>query len=535
MRRVLSILLCISLLASFTVLTAHAAGRAYYYDAVNGSDDNDGSQSSPWKTVFAHEYEIVPGTQFYFKCGGTYSLGVTMTCSGTAELPIVIGAWGEGDKPVLTCTGRQDVFAFIDCDYITVRDVEIMAHEGGGIWIDTRTKESRGFVIDNVTFHDMQNDRQMRNRDDFSNGAAGARAAVMVKGLPARSLYAVRDFRVTNCEVYDAGNGVIVWGANQRSDYEKEIEPVFDTGVWIENCHFHDMDAEAIVLGMCDGAWVTNCSAIRTCQGKGVDENGEVLYYTAPMWFWGSVNSTFDHCEIAYSENVGDGMAVDFDTYSHRCTYQYIYSHDNMRFMCNNPRLDGHHDNTVRYCLSVNDNRGNARLSSPSSQHEYGIRFYNNTIVNCADLFLLGLTDGLFVNNIIINTPGTRTKFADFPRLREHSVIRGNCYFGSLPPLGDLFARYMDPVFAGDDLSDPASFCLSTRSPLLGKGVKVEDDLTEDFFGNPLPDTPNIGCYAGVGVQSQRKAHITSVWELLSAFLRFLRSEWIRISEKIFH
>ena len=529
LKKAVCILLCMTLTAACGVYCASAAGRDYYYDAVAGNDENDGTESSPWKSVDGHNCTITAGTRFLFKRGGTYDVCATLSASGTADAPIVIGAWGEGDKPVLTCAGRESVLTLLDCDYITVRDVEITAHDGGGIWIDTREKASTGFVIDNVTFRDMQNDRVMTSRDDFSSGAAGARAAVMVKGLPARSLWPVSDLRITNCEVCDAGNGMIVWGANKEPNYEVAIDPVFDTGVRIENCAFHDMDAEAIVLGMCDGAFVTNCSAIRTCLGRGVDEDGNILYYTAPMWFWGSVNSTFDHCEIAYSENVGDGMAVDFDTYSHRCTYQYIYSHDNMRFMCNNPRLDGHYDNTVRYCLSVNDNRGKARLASPSTQNEYGFRFYNNTIVNCADLFVIGMRNGLFANNIIVNTDGTRVKFDTFSRLSRGNTIRANAYYGSVLPIGDPFGRYVDPLFAGTDAADAQSFVLCDRSPLLGKGIAIEDDLREDFFGNPLTDTPNIGCYAGAGVPSDVRPRHTALRNLLTFIVGFLRAEWQRL------
>ncbi len=518
-----------ALLSVFGTCFASAAGRAYYYDSIAGDDANDGAETSPWKSVDGHEYTITAGTQFLFKRGGTYDVSATLSVSGTKDEPIVIGAYGEGDKPVLTCSGHNNVLTLLDCDYITVRDVEITAPDGGGIWIDTREKESRGFVIDNVTFHDMQNDRVMTSRDNFAAGASGARAAVMVKGLPARTLLPVHDVTITNCEVYDAGNGMIIWGANREPDYETAIDPVFDEGVYIENCAFHDMDAEAVVLGMCKGAFVTRCSAIRTCRGRGVDENGEILYFNAPMWFWGSVDSTFDPCEIAYSDNYGDAMAVDFDTYSHRCTYQYIYSHDNMRFMCNNPRLDGHHDNTVRYCLSVNDNRGSAHMASPSRQNEFGVRFYNNTIVNCADLFVIGMRDGLFANNIIVNTQGTRVKFDAFSRLSRGNRITANCYYGSILPLGDPTGWYVDPLFAGTDMNDPASFMLCDRSPLLGKGIVIEDDLREDFFGNPLTDRTNIGCYAGAGVPSDVQPRRTAFRNLLTFLAGFLRAEWVRL------
>ena len=138
-----------------------------------------------------------------------------------------------------------------------------------------------GIVIDNVYFTDMQNYR-VTSRDDFSNGASGARAAVMVKGLPARSRYAVNELTIKNCEVYNCGNGFIIWGSwNDKQEWwcenEEDIDPVFNEGLLIEGCYLHEMDAEAVLVGMCDGALVTNCRAINSCQGPGTDENGVTI------------------------------------------------------------------------------------------------------------------------------------------------------------------------------------------------------------------------------------------------------------------
>ena len=68
------------------------------------------------------------------------------------------------------------------------------------------------------------------------------------------------------------------------------------------------------------------------------------------------------------------------------------------------------------------------------------------------------------------------------------------------PPVGAVKSKLCDPGFIGDDITDKNSFKLSSDSKLIGKGIKVEDDMGEtDFFGNPLGDTHNIGCYDGSG------------------------------------
>ncbi len=367
MKKLLSVILAVIITLSITPFV-FAAGTTYFIDSISGNNENTGlSEASAWKTADnIDSLSLESGDKILFKAGGDYDCAIVLTCSGTQDNPIVISSYGEGEKPHLNTNARDAVMKLFDCSYVTVSGFEITAHNGGGIWIDTLNQTSEGIVIDNVYFTDMQNYR-VTNRDDFSNGASGARAAVMVKGLPARSRYAVNDLTIKNCEVYNCGNGFIIWGSwNDKQEWwcknEEDIDPVFNKGLLIEGCYLHEMDAEAVLVGMCDGALVTNCRAINCCQGPGTNENGDILYYTAAMWFWGSVNSTIEYCEIAGQKNVGDGMAIDFDSYSHNCTYEYIYSHDNMRFMCNNPAKGGNRGNTVRYCLSVNDNQGRNKI-----------------------------------------------------------------------------------------------------------------------------------------------------------------------------
>ena len=534
MKKALSILLALFMVLSTQGLIAFAQGTEnyYYVDSVNGDDSNTGRDiDHPAKTIWGLDItEISAGTHFYFKNGGEYDCAVTLTCSGTKENPIVITSYGEGEKAILKTNEHTEVLRLFDCSYITVSNLQITAPNGGGIWIDTLNQTSEGIVIDNVYFTDMQN-HTVTSRDNFSNGAADARAAVMVKGLPARSRYAVNDLTITNCEVYNCANGVLLWGSwndeqNPWNCTEEEIDPVYNTGVVVENCYFHDMDAEAVVVGICDGALVTNCRAINCCQGEGVDENGEILYYTAAMWFWGSENSTIQYCEIAGQKNVGDGMAIDFDSHSNNCTYQYIYSHDNTRFMCNCPFYSGHNNNTVRYCLSVNDNRGRSRLSANPGEH--GLNFYNNTVINCGDFYMIDMYNSVIANNIIVPADGCVVAYDMADYFRDGNVFMNNCYYNTDTPLCDITSLNTVPGFTGNDYADMYSFALSAGSPLIGAGVEIEgNDLTTDIFGNKITSN-NIGCYGGSGEDTEytREGFVEKI-------IRIIKSLYIRICREI--
>ncbi|MBQ2848486.1 MAG: right-handed parallel beta-helix repeat-containing protein [Clostridia bacterium] len=502
-KRMLCFLIVFSLVFASVGFFAYAeeGEKNYYYlDSVSGDDANSGTDiNSPVKTIAGlKNLDIKAGTHFLFKNGGEYECAVTLTCNGTKDNPIVISSYGEGDKALLWTNERTDVFRLFDCSYITVSDVHIKAPNGGGIWIDTYTQTSEGIIIEDVLFTDMQN-YKVHSRDDFSNGAAAARAAVIVKGLPAKSRYAVNNLTIRNCEVDNCANGFIIWGSwnEQQAPWceEDEIDPVFNEGLLIEGCYLHDMDAEAVLVGMCKGALVTNCRAINCCQGGAeLLEDGRVEYFTAAMWFWGSESSTIQYCEIAGQKNIGDGMAIDFDSHSNNCTYQYIYSHDNVRFMCNCPNYSGQYGNTVRYCLSVNDNKGRS-TTAVGACGEHNFSFYNNTVINCGEFQFKNLYDAYIANNII--APADGGTFAYDMDESRGNVFENNCYYKVMTPLVDIGAMNTVPGFAGDDYNDANSFILSAESPLIGAGAPVKG-VEKDFYGNPITSN-NIGCYGGTG------------------------------------
>lgn len=505
MKKTISIILTLCILLTSLSITAFAAGsKTYYIDSIDGNDSNSAlSPDDAVKTIYGLKFESVnPGDKFLFRNGGIYEETIYITgWNGTKENPIIISSYGDGEKAVLRTDLPTEVITLVDCSYVTISDLDITAPNGGGIWINTINKTSEGITLDNIYFHDMPNGK-VTGRSDCTNGAARARAAVMVKSFPQASRFPVNNLTISNCEVDNIANGFIIWGSwneegNGWVENEKDIDPVFNEGLLITDCYLHDMDAEAILIGICEGALVTNCRMIDTCQGEGLDENGEIQFFTAACWFWGSRNSTVQYCEIAGQKNYGDGMTVDFDSYSHGCTYQYIYSHDNMRFMCNNPNYSGHHGNTVRYCLSINDNGGRS-TTAVGSAGEHELNFYNNTIINSAEFQLLNMYNAIVANNIFVMQDGATFAY-DLDTAFRGNRISNNCYYNVMTPLIDLTSFNTIPGFVSDDTDDILSFVLSEDSPLIGAGIEIEGAPETDFFGNEITSN-NIGCYGGNGV-----------------------------------
>ena len=240
------------------------------------------------------------------------------------------------------------------------------------------------------------------------------------------------------------------------------------------------------------------------------------------MWFWGSENSTIQYCEIAGQKNIGDGMAVDFDSHTNNCTYQYIYSHDNVRFMCNCPNHSGHHGNTVRYCLSVNDNLART-TTAVGSCGEHNFSFYNNTIVNCGEFQFKNLYDSYIANNIIVPIDGAT--FAYDVDSSRGNVFENNCYYNAMNPLVDMGSINVVPGFSGSDYSDVNSFKLSADSPLIGAGSAT--DIEFDFYGEIVQNN-NIGCYGGNGTDAEYKGE-GIVEKIIRLIRNFFETLWHEI------
>ena len=81
------------------------ANAKNFYFSNSGNDSNNGTLQAPWKTLikFNKEFSAAsPGDNFLLKRGDTFYGSIMLTQSGTADLPITIGAYGTGNAPVIT-------------------------------------------------------------------------------------------------------------------------------------------------------------------------------------------------------------------------------------------------------------------------------------------------------------------------------------------------------------------------------------------------------------------------------------------------
>ena len=100
--------------------------------------------------------------------------------------------------------------------------------------------------------------------------------------------------------------------------------------------------------------------------------------------------------------------------------------------------------------------------------------------------------------------------------------------FASAKPVKKM-TYYIDSV-GGDNIPD--AYKLAEGSALIGAGLKIEDDLTKDFFGNELTGA-NIGCYGGSGEKATKNTKDTENETGFEKFRRKFKTTWETLKKEV--
>jgi len=108
----IAIMMILAILSPIGTLTVSAAGNTYYVSPT-GSDSNNGSIGSPWKTILFAGRQLHAGDTLYLR-GGTYTNdSFYMYTGGTSTNYITVKAY-TGETPVITGTASFGVFFILD-------------------------------------------------------------------------------------------------------------------------------------------------------------------------------------------------------------------------------------------------------------------------------------------------------------------------------------------------------------------------------------------------------------------------------------
>src|SRR5450759_2426102 len=156
-----------ALIIIFLVFSTIASATDYYISLSGNDTNNNGlSSSALWKTIAKvnSAFSIMkPGDRILFNRGDTFYGTLKITKSGLAGSPIIIGAYGTGDNPIITgfttITGWTNegsgIYSkTINCEsainLVTVNGIII----GMGRWPNTGYRTYESFVT-NVSIKDI--------------------------------------------------------------------------------------------------------------------------------------------------------------------------------------------------------------------------------------------------------------------------------------------------------------------------------------------------------------------------------------------
>ena len=116
----------ILLFAFMLFFTCTAFSATYYFSSVSGDDSRTSTQArnsaTPWKSLSkfnSYSISLQPGDSVLFKRGETFSGSINVSKSGTASMPIVVGAYGTGTRPVFTSLAEVSNFVSIGTNKYT--------------------------------------------------------------------------------------------------------------------------------------------------------------------------------------------------------------------------------------------------------------------------------------------------------------------------------------------------------------------------------------------------------------------------------
>ena len=480
-------------------------GTVYYVDSVNGNDSNSGkSEQNAWKSIDkASSVTYVPGDSILFKAGGYFEGSFTAHGSGTADSPITLGAYGDAaklGKPALTVKDSRTLIALTNVGGWCVQGLDLSAPESRAVLIS-----ASDCIVTDITVRDCDIHNVWLHRTETANGYNSA-IFIAAVGLNTR----IERLQLVDINIRDCAYGIHMGGNTIEfsPDTFVSAQESYSRDLLFENVDMYNIYYDGMAICSVNNLRIRNCALISTSLYTD--------YYTAPMWMHHANNVTVEYCEVAGATNTMDGMTVDFDGWTTNSTYQYIYSHDNVRFMqnCVYDNTTKNANCTVRYCLSVNDNlepnninlcNSPAYTDDDNPDYMDNFKFYNNTVINGSEFRFQNLRNSVIANNIFCGELSQCFVTSALTGDKEVTMFTGaftnNCFHGCSLPLRAESSYNVSPMFAGDDYDDINSFILSSSSPLIGSGITVEGDMgAHDFFGNPLTDTHNIGCYEGEGI-----------------------------------
>jgi hypothetical protein len=473
-----------------------ALAAAYHVDAEQGDDARDGlTQQSPWRTLGkVNATTFAPGDTILLKSGCSWKGQLWPKGSGEDGRPIIVDAYGEGEKPAVQGEGKFfEAVRLYNQQHWEINDLEVtnLGPDGPAPRAGVRVLGENAGVLSHVHLRGLDvHDVNGANLDGRDGGKCNAGILFDVIGSDVRTNF--HDVLIEGCHVHGCDRSGIKtwtdWGRGGRREWAPYTKLV------IRNNVLSDIGGDGIIACMADAPLIEHNVASRC--------NARSDTWNVAIWVWETDDAIIQFNEAYLTRTTKDGQAYDIDGMTNRTIVQYNYSHDNeggLILLCESgdpsPRRfnDG---SIVRYNISQNDG---ARIFQVGGKVT-NAKIYNNTIYvgegKSDPLMIWHNQDGMwpdsihYNNNVFYNLGKSGFNLGKSTNnVFDHNVFYG--YHDATEP-DDPHKITDDPMLVapgtgetGRDTAD--GYQLQAGSPCIDSGMRVPENGGRDYWGNPVP------------------------------------------------
>jgi hypothetical protein len=505
-------------------LTAAPFTATTYYVAASGNNSNNGlSPADAWLNVNGLDGETFgPGDRILFNRGDTFVGATTLLGSGAPGLPITVGAYGTGDKPLLTgYWNEQRIFRLTDNEYVEFRDLAMSNFNTNNSSIRERevikveppagSGEINHLYFRNLDISDVQGYGRSVHEDDHRSYAIWLQT-VNDDSNPTR----FNDVRCEDCTFANIdGRAFTINDASQSlADWRNSGTPYYPS----INCVFQNNYGTNIYRNMAqtsgtDGFLLQHNTMDTTVEGSA-------------YWPYNCANTLvqFNIFKHIYADDA-DAYACHFDYQCINTVMQYNFGYDVQGGLIEIIKAmwgaGAFQEGAIaRYNIGIDvgyRNKPNGAAIFLTGD-VVDSQVYNNTVIQLSkpQYKAISFEDGWngpagwpansILHNNIFYAADTASGYNNSSRFNINgNVLSHNLYYGSIsPPVQDSNPLTDNPLFADttkfltnpDDIT-PEDLKVLFSSAAIGSGLLIADNGGGDFFGNIVSSasTPTIGAH----------------------------------------
>lgn len=357
------------------------SGRKYYVNTTGNNTDGL-SIATAWTSLdHINSRNFNAGDTILFEGGKVFTGNLEFNSSdgNSASKPILLSTYGSGLAEIRTTSTGKCGFKATNTQGFHISNLKFTGPGNG------TQKDIDGMLFFTTNSSGYLSNIRITGCEVSGFGYCGIR---FYSNWDANVKAGYKDVLIDQCKVHDCReNGIVTfaWDNQNTNFYHHKHFIIRNTEVWnITGYAASTHKGSGIVLSQIDSSLIERCVAYNTgtansaCGGPG------------GIWVWAANAITIQFCESHHNSSgtsTGcDGLGFDLDGGVTNSVIQYCYAHDNdgAGYLLGN--FDGARpwgNNTVRYCISVNDARTNnsavTLFTAPGTTWN-GLKLYNNTI-----------------------------------------------------------------------------------------------------------------------------------------------------------